>query len=77
MVDNLSFCRIKIMQLRMMELDSVKSMGLLSLHPCLYAFQCQRGRSDSVCSLSTIGPHSPCERDACMEDACVGIRIFN
>lgn len=58
------------MQLRMMEWDSVKSMGLLSLHLCLCASQCQRGRSDSVYSLSTIDPHSPCEIDAYMEDVC-------
>lgn len=53
-----------------MRLDLVKSMGLLSLHLCLYAFQCRHGRSDSVYLLSTSDPHSPCETDAYREDGC-------
>lgn len=57
------------MQLRMMMVSNlVKLMEQLTLHPCLCAFQCQRGKSDSVYLLPTIDPHSPCEIDACMED---------
>lgn len=58
------------MQLRTMVWDLVKLLEPLSMHPCLCAFLCQHGKLDSVYSLPTIDPHSPCEIDACMEGAC-------